>query len=267
MLEVKPLVAVSRCLLGERTRYDGELIVDEILLSDLRNFEVIGFCPELEIGLGVPRNPIVLVKRGKKIFAIDRENGVDFTERLLSVSRAFCEKNRKIHGFILKSKSPSCAISDARILVSSNGPYESQGMGVFAREAKRRFPFIPVIDENGFREKDHKFRFMLRVFILAHIDRIFDDSFASHKIRVLFEKFGEFFRAKSLSSISITKEGPVEKMEFLKESLAKFSSRLGVRNLERLLLLLIFPELFSHSAMKGGKDGNEHEEFYPRDNR
>lgn len=241
MQKVKPVVIVSRCLLGERTRYDGHPIHDDVVLSVLQKFEVRGFCPEVEIGLKVPREPIVLLKRKGKIVAVDEKEGTDLTAKLIRASEKFLERIESVHGFILKSKSPSCGIFDAKIVEPSSR--EVRGMGIFARKAKKFFPLVPMIDENGLRDKGRKMRFMLRVFSLTLVDKVIYDYWNNADISKLKGGFEKFFSAET-GKVSTPSSHPRDEKEELKMRFATFISRAEVKSLQKLILFLTFPEIF-----------------------
>jgi uncharacterized protein YbbK (DUF523 family) len=79
---VKPRVVVSRCIGFEAARWDGKIIVDKFIRSLNSYVEFIPVCPEIEIGLGVPREPIRIVKRGNELRLIQPATGLDFTEKM-----------------------------------------------------------------------------------------------------------------------------------------------------------------------------------------
>jgi len=142
-----PRLLVSQCLLGANVRYDGSHAANRYVIHTLaKRFQLIPFCPETGIGLSSPRDPIDLVRKGKKISAVTRDgNRTDVTARLARYSRKVLKENPGIHGIVLKSRSPSCAMADARI---SNGESIDNGPGIFAAMAAKLCQ-APVIDERG----------------------------------------------------------------------------------------------------------------------
>jgi uncharacterized protein YbbK (DUF523 family) len=146
---VKPTVVVSRCLGFDICRYDGEEMKDEFVETLKPYVNFITVCPEVGMGLGVPREPIRIVLYNGEYKLIQPSTGIEFTDRIEEFSLRFLEELEDVDGFILKSKSPSCGISDTKIF---SGIYEEEpikrGTGFFAREVKRRFPDIIIEDEN-----------------------------------------------------------------------------------------------------------------------
>lgn len=111
----KPKIAVSACLLGHRVRYDGRekkhsLLVDIFLNQFSDKVELVPFCPEVAIGLSVPRPKIQLVRdNNEQIQVLGVENHrLNVTEPLTSYAEIFLQQYPDIKGFIVKSKSPSC---------------------------------------------------------------------------------------------------------------------------------------------------------------
>jgi len=165
----KPRLGVSRCLLGERVRYDGGHKLDRFIAETLAQFvEFVPVCPEAECGLGVPREAIHLVaEKGTFIFSpqapqaaarkrrmspfprlVTVATRADHTERVLAWARArVAELEREcLRGFILKSKSPSCGIELVPVY-DERGELLGTGAGIFARMLVERFPGLPVTDE------------------------------------------------------------------------------------------------------------------------
>jgi uncharacterized protein YbbK (DUF523 family) len=151
------VVAVSRCLLGERVRYDG----GDKALPWLRSvpstlLRVIPICPEVDAGLGVPREPIELrTAADGRVSVACVVTGRDVTAALegtLPSYRALFERSRP-DGFVLKRRSPSCALGSA--------PIDGQGAhdGFFAAWVATRYPACPRIDETGLGDPGMRRRF------------------------------------------------------------------------------------------------------------
>ena len=144
---MKPRVVVSRCLGFEACRYNGEK-VDSSEVDELRSLvEFITVCPEAEAGLGVPRQPINLQKRGDRLRVIQADTGIDLTEELVSHIDETLTGLRDVDAFILKAWSPSCGLGSTKVWDPNGENIVGQGSGVFACEAQRRFPGSVFLDE------------------------------------------------------------------------------------------------------------------------
>jgi len=158
-------VGVSSCLLGERVRYDGCHKLDELVAGTLsRWFELVPVCPEVAIGLGVPREPIQLVaETGEQPKAIGVHTPtLDATAALQRYARSVAPELSGLCGYIFKSGSPSCGIRSV-VIHSSAGSPAAEGSGIFARVLMQRFPSLPVEEEWRLRDPLLRKRFIEHV--------------------------------------------------------------------------------------------------------
>lgn len=146
MSAARPRVVVSRCLLGGRCRYDGRVIRAPAVTRLGRRVDFVPVCPETGIGLRVPRGPLRLVKSGGRIRLVRARTGQDLTARMRRFSRSFLA-GLEPDGFMLKSRSPSCAVRDAAVFDAAGRVVA--GTGLFAAAAQARFPRLPVEDETA----------------------------------------------------------------------------------------------------------------------
>lgn len=162
---MKPTLLISACLNGLAYRYNGTSANDEIVDRIKSLFNLINICPEVSIGLGIPRKPIRLNKENQIIKVIQEETNLDVTKKLEKFSHEIIEKYKdKIHGVILKAKSPSCGIANAKFYVQ--GKVYGRTYGVFAKALKENLPHLPMIDEGRLRNKDLLWEFLTKVFML-----------------------------------------------------------------------------------------------------
>ena len=144
-----PRVVVSRCLGFACCRYDGRCKPSPEVTELNGLVELVTVCPEVDIGMGVPRPPINLHKEGDAVRVKQESTGVDWTERLESYSRAFIAEHGCPDAFILKSRSPSCGLETTPL---RNGK-EVIGLtsGVFAAFAKEHCKSSVFVDEEQLR--------------------------------------------------------------------------------------------------------------------
>lgn len=159
-------VGVSSCLLGEEVRWNGGHKRDSYLLGTLAEYvEWVPVCPEVEIGLGTPREPIRLVDQDGQLLLVGSDSGSDHTQPMVDWSRRYMlglpELN--LHGYILKKDSPSCGLF--RVKVYGEGPIpERSGQGLFARELVQAFPLLPVEEEGRLNDPALRENFIRRLF-------------------------------------------------------------------------------------------------------
>lgn len=143
---MKPIVAVSRCLLGEKVRYDGsDKAVPKLINALSTSFSIIPVCPEVEAGLSVPRPPVKLVRADNEaISALGRDNAtLDVTLQLNNFAEHFCTLHPTLSGAILQNRSPSCGVGDTP-LFSPSGESIMEVDGLFAATLRERCPGIPI---------------------------------------------------------------------------------------------------------------------------
>lgn len=164
----KPRIVVSRCLGFAHCRYDGA-IVPSVEVDALRPFvDFTPICPELEIGLGVPRDPIRIVAGDSGESLIQPSTGRDLTSAMSGFARSFLDSVADCEGFILKYRSPSCGIKEVKVFQSADAKMPARrGAGFFGGAVLSRFAGVPAEDEGrllNFRIREH---FLTRIFALA----------------------------------------------------------------------------------------------------
>jgi len=165
---------MSRCIDFDSCRYNGAVIKASLReeLEPHVDFEPI--CPELEIGLGVPRDPVNLVRQEGTVRMLQPTTDRDLTDAMNSWSKGWLERLGPVDGFILKAKSPSCGVRNAKI-AHGDGPDAAPGSGLFAQQVLSMFPNTAIEDEkrlNNLRIREH---FLTKLFALASFRKAADD--------------------------------------------------------------------------------------------
>ena len=161
MTQQRPIVVISRCIDFDSCRYNGAVIRASLREKLEPLVELRPICPELEIGLGVPRDPVHLVRAGGSVRMVQPSTARDLTAAMSSFSDRFLGSLEAVDGFVLKSRSPSCAVRDARIEGAGGGA------GLFAARVLERFPHVPVGDEAQLAEETVRQDFLDEVFAHA----------------------------------------------------------------------------------------------------
>ena len=168
-------IGISACLLGEKVRYDGGHKQDRYLTQTLgRYFEYIPVCPEVELGLGVPRETMRLERIKGRIRLIMAKNNRDLTEPMqeYAAARARGLVPQDLDGYILKSDSPSCGLMHVRVYGSGDAP-EGSGQGLFAKALAEEFPYLPIEDEGRLSDPQLRENWIERVFAYHRIKSFF----------------------------------------------------------------------------------------------
>jgi len=171
-------IGVSSCLLGEEVRHDGGHKRDPFLVQTLGPMiEWVPVCPEVEVGLGTPREAIRLVRDPKELDGVrlvTGKTGIDLTKRMRQYSRqrvrALAKEN--LSGYILKKDSPSCGMERVKVW-PAKGASERNGRGLFAAELCRQFPNMPIEEEGRLHDPRLRENFIDRVFIYRRLRRLF----------------------------------------------------------------------------------------------
>jgi len=161
-------LGVSACLLGRPVRYDGGHKLDQFLVGELGRFvEYVPVCPEVEAGLGVPREAMRLVGDAEQPRLVAVRTGEDRTALMSDwAQRRVLELEAEdLCGFIFKKDSPSSGLMRVKVYAESGMPIR-RGVGMFARAFVEHFPALPVEEEGRLNDADIRENFIERVFTL-----------------------------------------------------------------------------------------------------
>lgn len=162
-------IGISTCLLGERVRFDSGHKHNSYITRTLGNFfSFQAFCPEVAIGLGVPREPIRLVSdkhpdEGGTIRCVGTKTpDLDVTQALQNVAQEQAHWHKNLCGYIFKKDSPSCGMERVKTYV--NGHPTRAGIGLYAEVLIKNFPDLPVEEEGRLGDSRLRENFIKRVF-------------------------------------------------------------------------------------------------------
>jgi len=159
-------LGISRCLLGDEVRFDGGHKKDEFLTEVLgRYVEWVPVCPEVEAGLGTPREAMRLVGDIQNPRLVTIKRGTDYTRALemMTTHRIKQLKDMDLSGYVFKKGSPSCGIERVRVY-NEHGMVSRKGVGLFARALTEQFPLIPVEEEGRLCDPALRENFIERIF-------------------------------------------------------------------------------------------------------
>lgn len=165
---MKPRVVVSKCLGFDHCRYNGEM-VDDPFARRLGEFvEFLPVCPEMGIGLPVPRNPIRVVLIDGKLRLVQPATGNEYSEKMEDFARQHLDSVGPVDGFLLKSRSPSCGTRDVKIYnETGNVLPATKRQGLFGAAVMERFPLTAVEDEGRLKNFLIRERFLSMLFTVA----------------------------------------------------------------------------------------------------
>lgn len=177
-------IGISSCLLGENVRFDGGHKRDSYIVGTLAEyFEFHPFCPEVAIGMGIPRPTIHLVKTDGGIRSVgikDPDN--DVTERLRAYADAQKHRHVGLCGYILKKDSPSCGMERVKVFSGINQQPQREGVGIYAGQMLRNNPLLPVEEEGRLGDPGLRENFIQRVYVLYRWQQLLLEGLSAQRL-------------------------------------------------------------------------------------
>jgi len=171
---VTPTVVLSKCIEIYPCRYNGLKIASDFVKQLIPHVNLIPICPEVEIGLGTPREALRIVMKEDKMRLIQPKTGLDFTEKMEAFVNSFLESLPEVDGFILKGRSPKSALKDARRYSGPNpgDAIKGKGPGFFGMAILERFSHLAIEEEGRLRNPNIKNNFLTKLYTLANFREI-----------------------------------------------------------------------------------------------
>lgn len=168
----RPRLVVSRCLDLDACRYNGATVPSPLVRALAAHVELVPICPEVEVGLGVPRDPIRLVGGPAGTRLVQPSTGRDLTRAMGAFADAFLASLDEVDGFLLKSRSPSCGTDPVNVYESAESarPVDT-APGMFAAAVLERFPEHPVEHEGGLADPTVRDDWLTALFAMASLRR------------------------------------------------------------------------------------------------
>jgi uncharacterized protein YbgA (DUF1722 family)/uncharacterized protein YbbK (DUF523 family) len=168
-------VGISSCLLGNEVRFDGGHKRDRFLTDGLGPFvEWVPVCPEVELGMGIPRETVRLVRDGGDVRMRADRSGTDHTQAMRAYAQRRVAQLAELDlcGYVLKKDSPSCGLLRVRVHAGKGMP-EKKGRGLFAEVLTRAFPQLPVEEEGRLHDPVLRESFIERLFAYRRLRSLF----------------------------------------------------------------------------------------------
>jgi uncharacterized protein YbbK (DUF523 family) len=146
-------------------RWDGRNKRDRLVVDVLGPLvEWVPVCPEVELGLGVPREPIRLVGAASSPRLVAERSGADHTRAMLRLAEARVRELARLDldGYVTKRDSPSCGLARVPVHPAGGGRPRRAGVGLFARVLAARMPLLPVVEEPALEDPAARARFVAR---------------------------------------------------------------------------------------------------------
>jgi uncharacterized protein YbgA (DUF1722 family)/uncharacterized protein YbbK (DUF523 family) len=177
-------IGISSCLLGEAVRFDGGHKRDAYIVGTLSQyFEFRAFCPEMAIGLGVPRASIRLAKTEKGIRCIGVKNPeLDVTEALINYANQLATQIHLLCGFIVKKDSPSCGLYKVKVYDSLSATPRREGQGIFAAQLQKLYPYLPIEEEGRLGDSRLRENFIQRIYVFYRWQQLINSGLTIAKL-------------------------------------------------------------------------------------
>jgi uncharacterized protein YbgA (DUF1722 family)/uncharacterized protein YbbK (DUF523 family) len=169
-------VGISACLLGRAVRFDGGHKRDDFAADVLAPYvEYVPVCPEVDIGLGVPRPTIRLEGKATRPRLIEPATRADHTAAMEAYAARKVDELAAagLDGYILKRASPTCGMERVKLYPAGGGPPSKQGVGLFAAALLRRLPHLPVEEEGRLCDARLRDNFVERLFAHRRVRQLF----------------------------------------------------------------------------------------------
>lgn len=169
----RPNMFFSKCLGFDSCRYNGQMVNNSFIENLKPYVNIISECPEMSIGLGVPRSPIRVVCEDNAFKLYQPKTGKEFTKEMIDFTSSYLNNLKNIDGFIFKSSSPSCGYKNVKIykgFLKATGTF--RGVGFFGGKAVEMFPYAAIEDEgrlHNYRIRDH---FLTKIFMSANFRKV-----------------------------------------------------------------------------------------------
>jgi uncharacterized protein YbgA (DUF1722 family)/uncharacterized protein YbbK (DUF523 family) len=177
------VIGISACLMGENVRYDGSGKKSKFCVEELgQHVSFKAFCPEVAVGLPVPRPTIRQIKKQDLIHVARPDGSGDVTEALQAYGKKVALLAKDFSGYVFCAKSPTCGMERVKVYNEKGAALAADGIGVFANEIMKANPLLPC-EENG-RLNDAILRenFVARVFVYHHWQQLVATGLSKHKL-------------------------------------------------------------------------------------
>ncbi|MFT5758354.1 MAG: hypothetical protein ACI9LM_003093 [Alteromonadaceae bacterium] len=184
------IIGISACLIGEKVRFDASNKPSNFCIKELgQHVTYKSFCPEVAIGLPIPRPTIRLIKKDDVIRVARPDGTGDVTDALKAYGKKVAKMIDNLSGYVFCAKSPSCGMERVKIYNSAGNALPSHGIGAFTREIMAANPLLPC-EENG-RLNDPLIRenFVARIYAYKHWQNLVSTGLTKHKLTTFHSRY------------------------------------------------------------------------------
>lgn len=163
-------VGVSACVVGQKVRFDGGHKQSKFVVQQLAGtFELVNFCPEVGMGMPVPRPTIHLREMQGDIRLVDsRDPTIDHSDKVPVYFDSVADRLAQLDGYVVAAKSPTCGMERIKVYTQDGDVLHRKGMGVYTAKLRERFPTLPIEEDGRLNDQGIRESFLARVFAHHH---------------------------------------------------------------------------------------------------
>ncbi len=183
-------IGISACLIGEKVRFDASNKPSNFCIKELGEYVTYqSFCPEVAIGLPIPRPTIRQIKKDDVITVSRPDGSGDVTQALKEYGERVSKITQHLSGYVFCAKSPSCGMERVKVYSEQGNSLKSDGVGLFAEQIMKHNPLLPC-EENG-RLNDPLLRenFVARVYAYNHWQQLVRSGLTKHKLMTFHSQY------------------------------------------------------------------------------
>ena len=187
----RPVMGIGSCLAGNAVRYNKQTkSPNQHVRAISENFEMRAFCPEMGIGMGVPRAPIHLVGSEDKVRALDVDtHSHDYTDQLAGYADTVLSLAPELCAYILVKGSPSCGFERVKRYAENGHSVASDQLGIFAAALGRADPLLPLEDDGRLNDPGLRESFITRAYTYHDWKQLLREGLTAHKLIEFYSRY------------------------------------------------------------------------------
>jgi len=233
-------MGIGSCLAGNAVRYNGQTKSPNQHVRTLGgHFRLRAFCPEMGIGMGVPRPPIHLVGDASGVRALDvASHDNDFTERLAAYADTVVSLAPELCGYILVKGSPSCGIERVKRFNDNGHCIATDAQGIYARALSRVDPLLPLEDDGRLNDAGLRESFVTRAYAYHDWKQLLRQGLSAHRLVAFYSRYKYLVVAHDVASYQrlgplVADAGKADLEQLAAEFIRQLMAALGHRTTRR----------------------------------
>ncbi|MFT4519949.1 MAG: hypothetical protein ACI9JM_002349 [Halioglobus sp.] len=198
----KPVVGIGACLVGQKVRYNGEAKRKSQHIEAIRDHAHLRmFCPEMAVGMGVPREPVRLVGAlGNERLTDSASHTTDYTLPMQAYAAEVMAGNLDMAGYILVKGSPSCGFSRVKRYAENGNVILNDAVGLFAAELEKLDPLLPLEEDGRLNDPCLRENFVSRVFAYHDWKQFCDKPLSHHGLTEFWSRYKYLLMSRHIES-------------------------------------------------------------------